>query len=263
MTQTLLDIFAWNKPLSLLRYVWITVELLALFPQRGLTIFFLIWKFSWKKHQIELLRLENAPESEKEHPRSIASIRRANTADVSEGDSVVEDMHFHPTSIASLFPREHDASKVHLITSWRAILGQEVVRGEHHNRNVIIRPLRSFHGCPIAASVSHPATMSNDFSKGPAHVPFKVELRNRLLESPVDFLISLEPKTYDLIGMKKQRFQLDPDGDVTLSLQAVISRPGMFDLQALQITVRQWNEDVTYQLSQQWLVRVRNPLPET
>jgi hypothetical protein len=131
-----------------------------------------------------------------------------------------------------------------------------VVGGEHHIRRMMIRPLKSFQGCPVAASASHPSSVTNDFSKGPASVPLQVTLRNRLLESPVNFLYSLEPTSYDFTGMNMQRFDLEPDGEVTLSIQALISRPGIFDLQALRLSVRQENEEVTYQLSQQWLVNV-------
>merc|ERR1711935_710117 len=35
---------------------------------------------TWRSHKQELIRIENTPDSEKEHPRSMASIRRANTS---------------------------------------------------------------------------------------------------------------------------------------------------------------------------------------
>jgi hypothetical protein len=202
-----------------------------------------------------LFRLENTPDSEKDHPRSIASIRRANTYDVNEDDDG-ERMTYHPTSIASLFPSELGASTIHLVCSWRAILGQEVVRGEHHLRRMTIRPLSSFHGCPVTATASHPACVTNDFSKGPAAVPLKITLQNRLLKSPIGFLYSIEPTSYNFTGMKMQRFDLEPDGKVEVSVRAFISRPGIFDLQALRLSVRQGGDEVTYQLAQQWLVRV-------
>ena len=213
---------------------------------------------SWQDHQMELFRLENTPESEKEQPRSIASIRRANTSETNASSNVDEETaSFHPTSVASLFPEDLGASTVHLVCSWRAILGQEVVRGEHHIRRVTVRPLKAFGGCPVSATVSHPSTLSHDFSIGPAYVPLKVKLSNRLLESPVDFLFSMDPSSYELIGTKTHRFSLDADEEVSLTLQALISRPGIFDLQALRLLVRQENADVSYQLSQQWLVNVK------
>jgi hypothetical protein len=210
---------------------------------------------------VELIRLENTPENEKEHPRSIASIRRANTSDindksyVSDSDAGVVD--YHPTSIASLFPAELNASIVHLVCSWRAILGQEVVRGEHHLRSVSVRPLAFFNGCPIAATVSHPSTVSHDFSKGPAIVPMKVALRNRMLETPVEFQVCFESSSkFDLIGMKMHRFTLDPSAQTTLPLKALVQRAGVYDLQAVELTVMHENTESTYQLSQQWLVSV-------
>jgi hypothetical protein len=213
---------------------------------------------TWKSHQLELFRIENAPESEKEHPRSIASIRRANTSDTGSSELDGEMMDCHPTSIASLFPQDLGASMVHLICSWRAILGQEVVRGEHHIRQVMVRPLKAFHGCPVSVTVSHPTTVSHDFGNGPAYVPLQIRLSNRLLETPVNFLYSLDPSSCDLIGTKTHCFNLEPNGEVSLSLQALIARPGIFDLQALRLSVRQGNEDLSYQFSQQWLVSVKS-----
>jgi hypothetical protein len=219
---------------------------------------FLLVQTSWKNHQMELFRLENTPESEKDHPRTIASIRRANTSDVNEEDYDLDCIARHPTSISSLFPTELGASSIHLLCSWRAILGQEVIRGEHYFRQMTIRPLKSYHGCPVTATASHPACVTNDFFEGPASVPLKITLRNRLLESPIDFLYSLEPDAYDFTGMKMRRFYLEPDGHVDIAVRAFISRPGIFDLQALRLSVRQGGEEVTYQLAQQWLVSVRD-----
>jgi hypothetical protein len=238
--------------LSRLRYVTCTAKRM-LHTQFVLTM---TLQTSWKDHQLELFRLENTPDSEKDHPRSIASIRRANTSDINEEDYDEDGMVNHPTSIASLFPTELGASTIHLVCSWRAILGREVVRGEHHLRHLTIRPLTSFHGCPVNASASHPACVTNDFSKGPASVPLTMILRNRLLESSIHFLYSMEPSSYEFTGMKMRRFDLDPDGQVEISICALIARPGVFDLQAIRLSVRQGDEEVTYQLGQQWLVRV-------
>jgi len=216
---------------------------------------------------MELIRLENTPDSEKEHPRTIASIRRANTSDINENSCISDSdagyRDCHSTSIASLFPPELNSSMVHLVCSWRAILGQEVVRGEHHLRGVPVRPLKNFNGCPIAATVKHPSSVVHDFSKGPVVVPLKVILRNRMLESPVEFQVQFDSKAaFDLIGTKLHTLNLEPSGEVTLALEALVQRAGVYDLQALELIVKHEKQEVTYQLSQQWLVSVKNGSPQ-
>lgn len=57
---------------------------------------------------------------------------------------------------------------MHIICNWRAILGDEVIRGEHHMRAVSVRPKSFFNGCPVHATASYPSTLVHDFSKGPA-----------------------------------------------------------------------------------------------
>ena len=136
---------------------------------------------AWKNHQFELARAENEHDGA-QHPRSIASIRRANLSDTvdrdaSESHSAIE---LHPTSIGRLCPPESSASKIHVVCSWRAILGEEVIHGEHHLRGVPIRPVTFFNGCPVSAVASHPSTVSHDFSKGPAVSNFEQKRREFL-----------------------------------------------------------------------------------
>jgi hypothetical protein len=122
---------------------------------------------AWRAHQIELARAEHS-HGGVAHPRSIASIRRANTSDsggTPDGDPTKD---FHPTSIGKLCPPATSLSKIHVICSWRAILGDEVIHGEHHLRGVSVRPLSFFNGCPVTVTASHPSVIPHDFSKGPA-----------------------------------------------------------------------------------------------
>lgn len=209
---------------------------------------------------MELLRIENAPESEKEHPRSIASIRRANTSEISYGSNVSLSetmLENHPTSIGSLCPPDVSASKIHLICSWRAILGQEVINGEHSLRGVAVRPLAVFPGCPVIASVSRPSAVAHDFLQGPALVPMKVTLRNRMLESPVDFYICSDPvAAFELSGSTMQRFKLEPSAEISISYEALVPRPGIHDLMVFRFVVIEGKEEVTYPLSQQWLIHL-------
>lgn len=210
------------------------------------------------------MRIENTPDSEKEHPRSIASIRRANTSIHSDGLATFERDN-HPTSIGSLCRLSTSASQIHLTCSWRAILGQEVVRGEHYLREVQIAPKTFFGGCPVAATAEHASKEEHDFSKMPvAMVPFTLKLTNRMLETPVKFTWSWEAKNssaLELLGTCAQTIELDPSQETEISLEAMVTEAGVHDLQNLSFVVHREgtheNEgDETYSLSEQWLIHL-------
>ena len=206
------------------------------------------------------MRIENTPDSEKEHPRSIASIRRANTSVKGDGTSALEREN-HPTSIGSLCPRFLSASQIHLTCSWRAILGQEVVRGEHYLRKLPIAHKASFDGCPVAAKAVHASQTEHDFSQTPvAILPFTLKLDNLMLETPVRFTWSWESapsSTLELLGTCAQTLELLPSQETEISLQAMVTEPGVHDLQKLSFVVHKGNgKDETHRLSEQWLLHL-------
>lgn len=209
------------------------------------------------------MRLENTPDSEKEHPRSIASIRRANTSVRGDGtaSSVQEN---HSTSIGSLCPIASSASEIHLTCSWRAILGQEVVRGEHYLRKIPIAPKSFFGGCPVAGTAEHASTTEHDFSQSPvAMVPFTVKLKNSMLETPVKFTWNWDSSnshsssSIELIGTCAETIELGPSEETHVSLEALVTEAGVHDLQNLSIVVHQEGaEDEVYHPTDQWLIHL-------
>jgi hypothetical protein len=230
---------------------------------RRVLIFFYSSQSAWVGHQNELLRAEHEQDGGN-HPRSIASIRRANTAEPSNipGFDAPE---LHPTSIGKLCPSETSASKVHLVCSWRAILGDEVIRGEHYLRAFSIRPMTTVKGCPVHATANYPSALCHDFSEGPAVVSVVVTLRNQLLDAPVSMsLVTKVNPSCELIGLDQSHISLEPDETMEVSFDALIPWGGMHNLQSLQIRVRQSSnadgkgdeEAILYDLSQQWLLNV-------
>ena len=139
-----------------------------------------------------------------------------------------------------------------------------MVHGEHYLLGIPIRPLTFFQGCPIAATADHVATMSHDFSQSPAAlVPMKVILKNRMLESPVKFSFKWEQPTtvssssFELIGTCEQKLELDASEEITIPFELLLPKAGVHNLQALRFVVHHENkEDVTYHLSQQWLLHL-------
>lgn len=127
---------------------------------------------AWKAHQLELARAQSAHDGDAQ-PRSISSIRRANTSDTTDDasdDSTSERIILHPTSIGKLCPPEKNASEVNIVCSWSAIGSsqEEVIRGEHHKRGLSVRPISKCKGCPIAPTATYDNSVAHDFQKGPA-----------------------------------------------------------------------------------------------
>ncbi len=224
---------------------------------------------AWTSHQNELLRAEHDQEGGGNHPRSIASIRRANTMDSTNGpewDALIT----HPTSIGKLCPPETSSSKIHLLCRWRAILGDEVIHGEHHLRALSIRPKSIVKGCPIHVTANYPTLLHHNFTKGPAVVPVNVTLRNQFLDAAVSFsLVGKLNPSFEFIGLGELRMSLQPDESMDVPFDVLIPREGIHNLQSLQVQVRgsggsgdddrtTSNKDVAtlYDLSQQWLLHV-------
>lgn len=90
----------------------------------------------------------------------------------------------------------------------------------------------------------------------------KVVLQNRMLESPVQFYVSVEQHpTFELIGLDMLRLSLGASEGISIPFEALIPRAGVHNLQALQLTIRQGGEEHSYRLQQQWLVTVTDSQP--
>ena len=97
-------------------------------------------------------------------------------------------------------------------------------------------------------------------------VPVEVTLRNQLVETPVDFVVTWKDasNTMDLIGPEEQTLRLDGNATTMLAYEVLLSRGGTHDLQSLQLTVlpaaeeegKPQDEGTVHSLHQQWLVHV-------
>lgn len=220
-----------------------------------------------KKHQIELIRAA-AAEEDGGHPRSIAQIRRAKSS-VSESahDSVhgipadaddCEPQGVHPTSVASLCPSNDSKEKLNLVCSWTAPSEGGRIHGQHFVTHLPVRPSHNSKGCPLSITCKHPCSVAHDFSSGPLRIPFEITIRNRVLDQVVDFEFAMErPKaSFDFIGAERFEWELDAGEELTVPAQAVISSPGVYNLQAVRIAVVKDASSVSYKFPLQWTVLV-------
>ena len=80
-----------------------------------------------------------------------------------------------------------------------------------------------------------------------------------MLESPVKFYLAVnENSSVELIGLDTLKLSLDASADITIPFEALISSPGVHNLQSLELTIRQDMEEHTYRIQQQWLVSVHD-----
>ena len=210
----------------------------------------------WNSHNKALLRAIAAQDDDSQ-PRSIAQIRRANTSMgvdyVDSASSITPPA--HPTSIYRHCSIEDALRSMHVVCSWRC--GDGVMHGAHHRSDVAVRQKGPDNGCPIALAASHPHEFSNSFSKGPASVPIDLTLRNKLLESNVEFVLTVDcPETFDLGGPEALFRELKGGDELALRLNAIIPSPGVYNLQRVRLTVG-GKEPISYLFPHQWVVHVK------
>lgn len=152
-------------------------------------------------------------EQEKEGaPRHVAQIRRARTSlpkeesnnfDANSGQSQdpislvpVTPATVHPTSIASLCPID-GSSNINIICCWSASVGNEIldetIYGQHHLRNLLVRPQYKSKGCPLALTAKHAAKASHNFIGGPLVSPILFLIIITVLDSIYLLTISMRP----------------------------------------------------------------------
>jgi hypothetical protein len=122
-----------------------------------------------------------ADQEQSGQPRHVAQIRRAKTtleqdSTVSEGQSYVSDAAVraasHPTSLASFCPVLGGGSNINIVCCWSAIVGKDdtdetFIHGQHHLRNLLVRPLKKSKSCPLALTAKYKPRIFHNFDEGP------------------------------------------------------------------------------------------------
>jgi len=216
-------------------------------------------------HQKDLARVEAEKEKEGQHPRSVAQIRRAqqaNTMNPDESknhDAEREDYRMsHPTSIANLCSPQHNSSEINVICSWITTGTEGTIHGQHHLRQLAVRPQHRSKGCPLIISAQHESYLNHDFSGAPLHVDMEITIRNRLVQSNVDFAFSVsQQQDFHFIGAECFRWNLEGGGEISFPMKVAIFSSGIYDLQCVKIIFYQPDGTETpYVFPLQWIVKV-------
>jgi len=219
-------------------------------------------------HQKQLARMEAEQEQDNQGPRSIAEIRRAksylssDSGDDGDNSKSMENApKCHPTSLAFLCsPHHHSSSEINVICSWKT-KGEkpdEIIVGQHHLRQLAVRPQHKSQSCPLLIGANYNPSVQHDFSTSPLNLDMEISIRNRLVQSKVDFEFSLQSRPdFDFIGPECFRKTLDGGEEIVFPLEAVIFQSGMYNLQCVKLTVHNNDGSKTpYVFPLQWIVQV-------
>ena len=197
----------------------------------------------------------SAGDDDDQQPRHVSQIRRSKAAQL-DGK---EDGPCHPSSLSRLFPLCDRKAKINLICTWKSWSddGANVVCGQHHIADLLVRPKSKSKGCPITITCQHLTSVPHDFTKGPVYISLDVTVRNRLIDAAVEFEFSLEPqKTFEIMGGECFSWNMEGGEELTVPLQAVIPSPGIYNLQSVRLTVIKEGKRVPYLFPLQWMVNV-------
>ena len=116
-------------------------------------------------------------------PRHVAQIRRAkttleqeSTVSSSEGQPKASGAAIraasHPTSLASFCPVVGGGSNINIVCCWSAIVLKDntdeiIIYGQHHLRNLLVRPLNKSKSCPLALTAKYKRHVFHNFDEGP------------------------------------------------------------------------------------------------
>ena len=218
-----------------------------------------------ENHRVEKERL--LAEQEKEgQPRHVAQIRRAKTSlperesnlSSSSNEPVAQP---HPTSIALLCP-SGGTSNINVVCSWSARVGEggqnEIIVGQHHLRNLLIRPQNKSKGCPLAMTAKHLEKVRHNFDASPhLDVDIEVTLRNRLVETTVDFEFALDHQPeFDFVGTTSFKWSLVGGEEIIVPMKARFYAGGVYNLQSVRLTVLKSDAPIPYLFPLQWTIHV-------
>ncbi len=124
-----------------------------------------------------MAKIEAEKEREGQHPRSIADIRRASSAvssNISEPERLLinNKRKYHPTSRACLCsPHNSSGAEINVICSWktkgRTESPGDLILGQHHLRQLAVRPQHKSNRCPLLISSKFDSRVTHDFALCP------------------------------------------------------------------------------------------------
>lgn len=137
--------------------------------------------------------------------------------------------------------------------------GDDTIHGQHHLRNLLVRPLNQSKGCPLALTAKYKPKVSHNFDEGPLDEDIVITIRNRLIETEVEFEFAIDHQPgFDFVGTTCFNWSLSGLGEIAVPLKARIYSGGAFNLQNVRLTVLKAGTPVPYLFPLQWTMLVED-----
>lgn len=149
----------------------------------------------------------------------------------------------HPTSLASLCPL-NGGSNINIICCWSAVISNserkdDIIYGQHHLRNLLVRPLNKTKGCPLALTAKYKPKVQHNFDEGPLDEEIVITIRNRLIETDVEFEFTVADQPgLDFVGTTSFNWSLSGGSEISVPLKARMYSGGVYNLQSVRLTVQ-------------------------
>ena len=86
----------------------------------------------------------------------------------------------------------------------------------------------------------------------------EITIRNRLIETDVDFEFALDHADIEFIGTTCFNWSLEGGGEISVPLKARIYSGGVYNLQSIRLTVLKAGNAVPYLFPLQWMMSVED-----
>lgn len=163
----------------------------------------------------------------------------------------------HPTSLASLCPL-NGGSNINVICCWSAVISNserkdDIIYGQHHLRNLLVRPLSKTKGCPLALTATYETKVQHNFDEGPLDEEIVITIRNRLIETNVEFEFTVADQPgLDFVGTTSFNSSLSGGNELSVPIKARIYSGGVYNLQSVRLTVLKEGIGTAYLFPLQW-----------
>jgi len=139
--------------------------------------------------------------------------------------------------------------------------GRDVtIKGQHHLRDLLVRPLNKSKGCPLALTAKYNSNLSHNFDNGPLDEAVEITICNRLIETEVEFEFAIiDNSEFDFVGTTSFHCSLTGGDEISVPLQARIYAGGVYNLQSVRLTVlKAGSTAVPYLFPLQWTMVVED-----
>ena len=108
-------------------------------------------------------------------------------------------------------------------------------------------------GCPLALTAKYEPKVQHNFDKGPLDEDIIITIRNRLIETDVEFEFTVTDQPgLDYVGTTSFSWSLSGGNEISVPLTARMYSGGVYNLQSVRLTVLKEGTHTAYLFPLQW-----------